>query len=68
MSQNIIIRNPVFLKRFDLKIKKGVTLLFPAELKQLNFFREQHSEIYNSGSVNFDKLCIKIPLLETRFS
>ena len=40
MSTNAIIRKPLFLRGFDLKIKKGVTLLFRTEFKQVNFFGE----------------------------
>ena len=68
MYKNTIIRNPVFLRRFDLQINMGVTLLFRAEFKQLNFFRKQDIKIYNSASVTFYKLCLEMPLLETQFS
>ena len=46
----------------------GVTLLFRTEFKQVNFFEEQDIEIYNSASVTFYKLCLQMPLLESRFS
>ena len=68
MSTNAIIRKPLFLRGFDLKINMGVTLLFRAEFKQLNFFRKQDIKIYNSASVTFYKLCLEMPLLETQFS
>ena len=31
----------------------GVTLLFCAEFKQVNFFPEEHIEIFNSASATF---------------
>ena len=68
MYPNAIIRNLVFLRVPDLKIKMGITLLSHTELKQVNFFREQDTEIYNSASVTFYKLYVQMPLLESRFS
>ena len=67
MSTSAIIRNSIFLRRFDLKIKMGITLLLHIEFNELNLFSPKHIKIYNSPSATFYKWRLQVPLLETQF-